>query len=80
MENGTDIRFIQKLLGHKRLETTTIYTQLADARKQGYRSPLDDLPSVASPVKQTSREKVGKFSLLIHPTDCGRLHKVVVRI
>ena len=29
LESGTDIRFIQRLLGHKRLETTTIYTRLA---------------------------------------------------
>lgn len=40
LENGTDIRFIQKLLGHLRLETTTIYTRLAVPRVAPV-SPLD---------------------------------------
>jgi len=29
LENGTDIRFIQAMLGHASLETTTIYTQVS---------------------------------------------------
>ncbi len=41
LENGTDIRFIQNLLGHLRLETTTIYTKLAVLHGKGATSPLD---------------------------------------
>ena len=42
-EHGTDIRYIQKLLGHAKLETTTIYTKLAVIRQQQIQSPLDAL-------------------------------------
>ena len=41
LENGTDIRFIQKLLGHVRLETTTIYAKVAVLKQQEVESPLD---------------------------------------
>jgi site-specific recombinase XerD len=43
LENGTDIRFIQKLLGHVRLETTTLYTKVAALPRSAAVSPLDRL-------------------------------------
>ena len=41
LEHGVDVRFIQKLLGHLRLETTTLYIRLAVPRGGGVTSPLD---------------------------------------
>jgi len=41
LENGTDIRYIQKLLGHKKLETTQIYTQVTNKALRGIVSPFD---------------------------------------
>jgi len=41
LENGTDIRYIQALLGHARLETTQIYTKVAANNLRAIKSPLD---------------------------------------
>lgn len=43
IEQGTDIRFVQELLGHKNIKTTLIYTHLTDATKRKIKSPLDNL-------------------------------------
>ncbi|OHD24184.1 MAG: hypothetical protein A2Y38_24845 [Spirochaetes bacterium GWB1_59_5] len=46
LEDGVDIRTLQKLLGHKKVETTMVYTQYTQAA--GVRSPLDRLLGLGS--------------------------------
>ena len=43
LEAGTDIRIIQKLLGHSSLKTTQIYTQISQAQIRNVKSPLDSI-------------------------------------
>lgn len=43
LENGTDIRFIQELLGHNDIKTTYVYTHVMDSAIRKIKSPLDDL-------------------------------------
>jgi len=43
LEQGTDLRIIQKLLGHSDIKTTQIYTQISQASIKNIKSPLDSL-------------------------------------
>jgi site-specific recombinase XerD len=43
LEQGTDIRFIQELLGHKDIKTTLIYTDVSNKNIRNIKSPLDNL-------------------------------------
>jgi site-specific recombinase XerD len=48
LENGTDIRVIQVLLGHAKLETTTRYAHVATKTLQSVTSPLDRLEALTA--------------------------------
>ncbi len=43
LESGTDIRYIQRLLGHQKLETTQIYTRVSSDSLSRIANPLDSL-------------------------------------
>ena len=43
LENGTDLRYIQELLGHNSSKTTEIYTHVSTRNIQKIKSPFDEL-------------------------------------
>ena len=51
LEQKVDVRVIQVLLGHKKLETTALYAQVATRTLREVRSPLERLTKKAKPPK-----------------------------
>jgi integrase/recombinase XerD len=43
LENGTDLRHIQEILGHNSSRTTEIYTHVSTKSIKNVKSPFDDL-------------------------------------
>ena len=43
LESGTDLRYIQELLGHNSSKTTEIYTHVSTKNIQQIKSPFDGL-------------------------------------
>jgi len=43
LEQGTDLRYIQELLGHASIKTTEIYTHVAQASINKLRNPLEEI-------------------------------------
>ncbi|MFH1896344.1 MAG: tyrosine-type recombinase/integrase [bacterium] len=40
LENGVDVRYVQKLLGHQSIKTTQLYTQITNPKLRNIKSPL----------------------------------------
>lgn len=58
LENGEDIRVIQVLLGHRRIDTTARYTQVGVSKLASTTSPLDKLPT--DPAAVVNKRKPGR--------------------
>ena len=43
LDNGTDTRFIQELLGHKHISTTQIYTHVSSRTLKNVKSPIENV-------------------------------------
>jgi integrase/recombinase XerD len=56
LERGTDIRIIQALLGHVKLETTARYTRVATGMIAGIESPLDLLSQPRKRPKKSRKD------------------------
>ena len=57
LENGTDIRLIQALLGHDKLDTTARYTRVATGMIAGVESPLDGLSAASARHRRNKRPR-----------------------
>lgn len=70
LEDGVDIRLVQKLLGHKDVTTTEIYTQCTQHRA-GYRNPLDRLIGFAEDVIEIAVPDEVRRWLVAHASRLG---------
>ena len=57
LEHGTDIRLIQALLGHHKLETTAHYTRVATGIIAAVASPIDKLAGKATKPKRAKKPR-----------------------
>ena len=83
VESGTDIRFVQKLLGHANLETTTLYTKLANFKNAEVRSPIENLGTTGTAnhsAQGPSAKSVGRMVLKVVPSHNANQFDVRMKI
>ena len=56
LEQGTDVRLIQALLGHDKLDSTARYTRVATGRIAAIESPLDKLDVPRQPIRALKKK------------------------
>jgi hypothetical protein len=82
LEHGTDIRIIQALLGHDKLETTARYTRVATGMIASVESPLDLLSqprtTVRSRCSEPSLECFRRHHSFLHLSNVVRCEPIVV--
>ncbi len=65
LENGADIRFIQQMLGHAKLETTQIYTRVSISQLKDVHTathPAKDKPHIAQELWQEIEDELAENS------------------
>ena len=70
LEDGVDIRLVQKLLGHAKVTTTEIYTQCSQ-RRAGFRNPLDRLLGFAEDIIEIAVPDDVRRWLIAHSSRLG---------
>jgi len=56
LEGGTDIRYIQELLGHSSIKTTMVYTHINPKVVKSIASPLDTLVQSSLVLKKIEKK------------------------
>lgn len=53
LQKGTNLRYVQALLGHESSKTTEIYTHILSISNKNIESPLDDIDEILNLVPET---------------------------